>query len=164
MEQNMRVYLSPEERQYLETRIKKGIHSARLLTRARILLLADRSDGEWRRYGKIAKALHCNASTVGDICQRFIIGGLETALNDKPRPGRVPKLDGDAEARLVLLACSHPPEGRTRWTLKLLAEQLIELGLVESISEVAVYKRLKKMNLNLGKSKLGVSRKPALSL
>ena len=160
----MRVYLSPEERQYLETRIKKGIHSSRLLTRARILLLADRSDGEWRRYGKIAKALRCNASTVGDICQRFIIGGLETALNDKPRPGRVPKLDGDAEARLVLLACSHPPEGRTRWTLKLLAEQLVELGLVESISEVAVYKRLKKTNLNLGRSKLGVSQKPALSL
>ena len=159
----MRVYLSPEERQYLETRIKKGIHSARLLTRARILLLADRSDGEWRN-GKIAKALRCNASTVGDICQRFIIGGLETALNDKPRPGRVPKLDGDAEARLVLLACSHPPEGRTRWTLKLLAEQLVELGLVESISEVAVYKRLKKTNLNLGRSKLGVSQKPALSL
>jgi transposase len=164
MTQNMRVYLSTEERQHLETRIKKGIHSARVLTRARILLLADRSDGEWRRYGKIAKALHCNASTVGDICRRFVIGGLETALNDKPRPGRVPKLTGDAEARLVLLACSQPPEGRSRWTLKLLAEQLVELGLVESISEVAVYKRLKKTNSNPGRSRPGASQSQALSL
>lgn len=105
--------------------------------------------------------MHCNASTVGDICRRFVIGGLETALNDKPRPGRVPKLNGDAEARLVLLACSQPPQGRTRWTLKLLAEQLVELGLVDSISEVAVYKRLKKTNLNPGRSKLGASQSHA---
>jgi putative transposase len=128
-----------------------------VLTRARILLLADRTNGEWRRYGKIGKALHCNPSTVGDICRRFIMGGLETALFDKPRPGRTPKLTGDAEARLVLLACSQPPEGRTRWTLKLLAEQLVELGLVDSISEVAVYKRLKKMNSNPGRSRPGAS-------
>ena len=91
------------------------------------------------------------------------MGGLETALNDKPRPGRMPKLTGDAEARLVLLACSQPPEGRTRWTLKLLAEQLVELGLVDSISEVAVYKRLKKTNLNPGRSKRGASPNPALN-
>ena len=91
------------------------------------------------------------------------MGGLETALGDKPRPGRAPKLTGDVEARLVLLACSQPPEGRTRWTLKLLAEQLVELGLVDSISEVAVYKRLKKTNSNRGRSKLGVSQSRVLS-
>ena len=88
MAQTMWVYLSETERANLEARLKKGIHRARVLTRARILLLADRTDGEWRRYGKIAKSLRCSPDTVTDICKRFIMGGLETALNDKPRPGR----------------------------------------------------------------------------
>ena len=163
MAQSMRVYLSEAERADLESRLKNGIHRSRFLTRARILLLADRTDGEWRRYGKIAKALRCSPDTVTDICKCFIMGRLETSLGDKPRPGRAPKLTGDVEARLVLLACSQPPEGRTRWTLKLLAEQLVELGLVDSISEVAVYKRLKKTNSNRGRSKLGVSQSRVLS-
>jgi hypothetical protein len=134
MAQTLRVYLSETERADLEARISKGIHRARVLTRAHVLLLADRSDGEWRRYGKIAEALRCSPDTVTDICKRFVMGGLQAALNDKPRPGRAPKITVDAEARLVLLACSQPPEGHTRWTLKLLAEQLVELGLVDSIS------------------------------
>ena len=76
--------------------------------------------------------------------------GLVNALYDKARPGAVPKITGEIEAQLTMLACSAPPEGRVRWTLQLLADKLVELKLVDSISDVAVMKRLKKMNLSLG--------------
>lgn len=151
MSKALRVYLPEEERRQLEGMVRKGIRSARVMTRARILLLADRSGGKWRRYGQVAKALGCDPTTVSDICRRYAMGGLKVALYDKPRPGRAPKLTGEAEARLVLLACSQPPEGQKRWTLRLLAEQLVELGYVDSISTVAVYKRLKKMNSSPGR-------------
>ena len=84
------------------------------------------------------------AITVGRICRRFAQDGLETALLDKPRPGREPKITGDVQARLVTLCCSDPPQGRGRWTLRLLAARMVELGYLESISEVAIGKRLKK--------------------
>jgi transposase len=143
----IRVYLTDSDRQTLQALIKKGTHPARVLTRARILLLADRSDGEWRRYGTIAKLLKCCINTVTHICNRYLEHGLESALEERPRPGKTPKITGEIEARLVLLACSQAPDGRTRWTLKLLSEQLVELGLVDSISQTAVYNRLKKNEL-----------------
>jgi hypothetical protein len=86
---------------------------------------------------------------VGQVCRRFAQEGLEAALSEKPRPGQAPKITGEVEARLVALVCSEPPTDRTRWTLKLLAEKLVELELVDSISEVAVYKRLKKRTQTL---------------
>lgn len=160
MGQSLRVYLSAEERSYLEGLISKGNHASRLLRRARILLLADRISDKWNRYGKIAEVMHSDPSTVSNVCRQYVMGGIEVALNEKPRPGRAPKITGEIEARLILLACSEPPEGQQRWTLKLLAGQLVELGLVESISDVAVYKRLKKTNLNLGKSRPGAFPNP----
>lgn len=164
MGQSLKVYLPGAEKSYLEGPISKGSHPSRLLRRARILLLAGRSGGKWNRYGKIADMMHSDPSTVSTICRQYVLGGLEVALNEKPRPGGAPKITGEIEARLILLACSEPPEGQQRWTLKLLAGQLVELGLVDSISTVAVYQRLKKMNSNPGKSRPGASPSPAHSL
>jgi putative transposase len=164
MGQALRVYSTDTERQQLTTLVRTGQHSARELNRARILLLADRSSGKWKRYGEIAEAVGSDSSTVNDICRKYALGGLEIALKEKTCPGRAPKITGEIEARLVVLACSDPPQGQARWTLKLLAAQLVELKLVDSISKVAVHQRLKKTNLSLGKSKLGVSPNPAPSL
>ncbi len=88
---------------------------------------------------------------MGKICRSYVLEGLEQALYDKPRSGAPPKITGDIEAKLVMLACSEPPDGKKRWTLRLLAEQMVVLGYIDSISNVAVYKRLKKTNLSLGK-------------
>ncbi len=144
MSQHLHVHLSDAQRQHLDRLIKRGNAPARVQTRARILLLSDRGQGEKRTRGQVAQAVLCCTPTVGQVCRRFALEGLEAALSEKPRPGQAPKITGDIEARLVTLACSCPPEGCARWTFKLLAEKLVELQLVDSISEVAVYKRLKK--------------------
>jgi len=85
---------------------------------------------------------------------------MHDALYDRPRTGAPPKITGDIEAKMVLLACSDPPEGYKRWTLRLIAEQMVSLGYVDSLSNVAVYKRLKKTKSSRGKSKAGVSLVP----
>jgi hypothetical protein len=86
---------------------------------------------------------------------RYNEEGLNGALYERPRPGAAPKLTGDIEAQLTLLACSAPPDGQARWTVRLLADKIVELGLVDKISHVAVHDKLKKMNLNLGKTGAG---------
>ena len=144
------VYLSKENRQELESLIRSGESSARTQTRARILLLTDEDQKKKKRAEEIACILMCSLPTITAIRKKFMEGGLENALYDKPRPGAAPKITGEIEAQLTMLACSAPPEGRSRWTLQLLADQLVELKLVDSISDVAVMKRLKKMNLSLG--------------
>lgn len=144
------IQLSKEDRQELEGLIHSGASSARTQTRARILLLSDESQPKKKSTKEIASALLCSLPTVTNIRKKFSAGGIEKALYDKARPGAVPKITGEIEAQLTLLACSAPPEGRARWTLQLLADQLVELKLLDSISDVAVMHRLKKMNLSLG--------------
>ena len=144
------VTLSKENRQELESLIRSGESSARTQTRARILLLTDENQKQKKRAEEIASVLMCSLPTITAIRRKFVEGSLENALYDKPRPGADPKITGEVEAQLTLLACSAPPEGRARWTLQMLADKLVELKLVESISDVAVMKRLKKMNLSLG--------------
>ena len=151
-----KVVLSVSDRAELETMVRSGSWSARRLTRARLLLLADRSQGLHRTDQQIAEALFICSDTVKEIRRRYVQGGLEQALRDKPRPGRVPKITGDVEAHLIALACSEPPEGVGQWTLRLLADQLVELQILPSISHVAVHNVLKKTNSSLGRSKLGV--------
>lgn len=145
------ISLTPEQRSHLENLIRSGSAPARTQTKARLLLMTDRSLGERRKDADIAESLMINAATVGRTRRRFIDEGMEAALYDKPRPGRVPKITGDIEAKLTVLACSAPPEGHSRWTLKLLADKIVELGYVDSISYVAIHKRLKKVNSNPGK-------------
>lgn len=131
------VELSPEERQELTRLVSAGRRSARTITRARILLKADQApDGPACDDGGIADALGCGKRTVERVRQRLVEEGLEAALTHKPqcRPSRQPVLDGAAEARLVALACSEPPDGRAGWTLRLLADRLVELEVVETVS------------------------------
>ena len=140
------VDLTKEERTYLLEFIKSGKQSARKLNRARILLLAD----EGKADGEIAGALHTGTATVQRTRQRFVGGNLEGALNERPRPGGQKKLDEKGEAILETLAHSKPPEGRKRWTLQLLADRLVQLNVVDSISYETVRQELKKNDLSLG--------------
>jgi transposase len=159
------IHLSDKERKTLREITRKGSSSARRHTRARILLMADavrqRSGGERRRISNsnqtIAAELQISERTVSRVRQRYLQGGLELALGDNPRSGRPVELDGVAEAYLVALACSDPPEGRDMWTLQLLADKMVELRYVEHVSDTWVMNRLKKTNCSLGKSKAGAS-------
>ena len=139
------VDLAEEERAYLLDFIKTGEKSARKLNRARILLLADENKPDC----EIAEVLHTGASTIQRTRQRFVEGNLEGALNERPRQGQCKKLDEKGEAILETLAHSKPPEGRKRWTLQLLADRLVELKIVDSISHETVRKDVKKNELSL---------------
>jgi len=140
------VDLTNEERTYLLDFIKSSKRSARKLNRARILLLAD----EGKADGEIAEALHTGTATVQRTRQRFVEGNLEGALNERPRPGGQKKLAEKGEAILETLVRSKPPEGRKRWTLQLLADRLVQLKVVGSISYETVRQEVKKSGLSLG--------------
>ena len=146
-----KVTLTAEERQSLHDHIAIGKGAASKLTHARILLKADASeDGprwpDWR----IADALEVHIATIERVRQRFVELGFQAALDRKKReiPPRAVKMDGRVEARLIALACSSPPEGRAVWTMQLLADKLVELEVVESISDETVRKTLKKTRSN----------------
>lgn len=144
-----RVTLTEEERQSLEHLISRGKGAARKLLHARILLKADEAVG-WGDE-KISDALDVSLSTIGRVRQRFVEEGVAAALERKA-PNRVyqRRLDGEQEAHLVALVCSPPPEDRGRWTLKLLAEKMVELEYVESVAPETVRQTLKKMNSSPG--------------
>jgi len=145
------VCLSEEERSQLRGLLRRGAVPARVQTRARILLLTDASLDRHRPEEEVSRAVLTSVSTIRRTRGRFLAEGLEAALTEKPRPGAPPKITGEIEARLTLLACSDPPKGRDRWTLRLLADRLVELGCLDSISHVAVGKRLKKTRSSLGR-------------
>jgi hypothetical protein len=137
--------LTDDQRTTLNTLIRSGSAPARTHTRARILLLLDRNQAAPLQDEAIAQALRCHRNTVGNVRRRFLAEGLRAALYDKPLPPRAPKkITGEVEAHLIALACSAPPEGQRHWPLRLLANRLVELGLVDRISHVAVGARLKK--------------------
>ena len=145
------LYLNDSERAELEQLIRAGVNSARVIGRARTLLLLDRSRGRKRTFQEVSEAAMVSPGTVSNLKRRYFEGGITGALYDKPRPGAKPKVDGEVEARLIALACSEPPEGYERWTLRLLANELIALEVVEYISHVTVREVLKKTRLSLGK-------------
>jgi len=144
-----KVTLTAEERQQLHDLIRAGKAAAKKLTHARILLKADAAEGgpAWPDE-RIAEAVDVSTDTVGRVRQRFVEEGLEAALVRKKqeRPSRERTLDGRAEARLIALACSAPPTGRKAWTLRLLADRLVELEIVETVSHETVRRVLKKTN------------------
>jgi transposase len=144
------VSLNDEQHEQLNKLLSKGEANARVLTRARILLLAHK---QW--FDKdVAEALQVNPSTVMNVRKRFGTGGLDAALYDKPRPGAVRKLDGKQEALLVALACSQPDERET-WTMQLLADKLVELNVVDEISDETVRRTLKKTRSSHGRRSSG---------
>lgn len=137
------VTLTKEERDELLKLTGVGELSVRKMKRAFILLRAD--DG-WKDM-EIVEALNTSRPTVERIRKRYVEGGLEKALNEDPRPGARKKLDGRAEARIIALACSEEgPEDSAHWSLRAIADELVELGLVDSISHEAVRQVLKKTN------------------
>jgi transposase len=136
------VTLTTDERQELLKLTGSGELSARKMKRALILLRADEG---WKDKAIVA-ALNTSRPTVERIRKRYVEGGLDKALNEDPRPGARRKLDGRAEAYLIALTCSEPPDDHDHWALRLLADQLVEAGLVESISHEAVRQVLKKMS------------------
>jgi transposase len=148
-----KVTLTAEERQELQDLIAAGKAAAKKLMHARILLKADAADaGPAWPDDRIAEAIDVSAATVGRVRQRFVEEGLEAALVRKKqdRPSRERKLDGRAEARLIALACSEPPDGRAAWTLQLLADKLVELKIVDSVCDETVRRVLKKTRSSRG--------------
>ena len=140
------VTLTEEERAGLDGLTRKGKLGVRKLRRAQILLAAD----EGLTDEAIAGAIHASVSTVERTRRRFVEGGVDWALNERQRPGARPKLDGRAEAYLVALACSDPPDGRARWTMQLLADRLVALEKVEAVSDETVRRALKKTTSSRG--------------
>jgi len=144
------VRLTGEQRQELEKLAATGKRSVALSTRARVLLKAD-ADGDGWPDDRIADALDISAATVARLRKKFVQQGLDATIQRKRPTGRqYRKLDGAQEARLAALACSPPPEGQARWTMKLLADQLVELEVVESIDPATVCRTLKKPRSSRG--------------
>ena len=140
------VRLTEDQRQQLEEITSKGKTGVRIYKRAQILLLTEAG----RKDKEIAKQVGVVDTTVERVRRRFVEAGLEAAIWEKPRPGRKRKLDGKSEAFLIATACSDAPEGRSEWTMQLLADRLVELELVDSISDETVRLTLKKTNSNRG--------------
>ena len=151
-----RVSLTSEERNELRMLVTTGKAAARRLMHAHILLLAD---GEDCLDDEIVSALGTSLRTVERVRRRFVTEGLEAAIDHRPQPPRPDKIKirGDLEKKLIELACADPPRGRCHWTLQLLADQLVVLGLVDTISVETVRQALKKMTFSLGSSIRGVS-------
>jgi len=163
-----RIILTVEERARLEQMISSGKAAARRLTHARVLLLADELHGEACSDAEIISALGTSVRTIERLRRRFVTEGFEAALDHRPQPPRPDKVKvkGNVEQKLVELACADPPRGRCHWTLQLLADELVVLGLVDTISTVTVWQALKKMTSSPGSSRPGVfrpTRTPSMS-
>ena len=136
------VCLNNDQREFLEGITRKGKESARKINRARVLLLTD----EGKKDREIMETLRISDGTVERVRKRFVLEGLDVAINEKQRPGKPKKLDGRGEAILIATACSNPPEGRADWSIRLLADKLVELN----VKRETIRTTLKKMKLNLG--------------
>jgi transposase len=143
------VTLSRAERKELEETVSKGRGAVSRIKHAHILLAADENGPNWKDED-IAETFRCHRNTVANVRQRFVEEGLEEALERKKRetPPVSRLLDGRGEARLIAAACSEPPKGFAQWTMQLLADTLVVLGVVESISDETVRRTLKKTNLS----------------
>jgi transposase len=151
MGKRYKLTLTPEERQQLKELVSTGKNNAQKIKHANILLAVDESENASQTDQEVAKRFHCHVNTVASIRERFVEEGFEVALERKKRifPPHSPIFDGRAEAHLIAIACSAPPEGRSSWTMQLLADKCVELNIVETTSDETVRKVLKKMNLNL---------------
>lgn len=134
------VTLTAGEREQLQALLHKGKQAVRKVKRAQILLAADSGQLD----AAIAQTVSVHVNTVERIRKRFVEGGVNHAVTENPRPGGKSKLDGKGEAVLVALACSEPPAGEAQWTMQLLADRLVELGVVKQISDETVRRHLKK--------------------
>jgi len=162
MSPRYRVTLTEQERKELETLTRRGKTHARRFINARALLLCDVGPhGPAWSVADVAEALGVTSRTIEHLKKRFVEDGLEAALKRKPRdkPPREVIFDGAFEARLIALACSNAPEGRRRWTVRLLADKAVELNFSRSVSHMTVQRVLKKTNLSLTLADTGKSRR-----
>jgi transposase len=150
------VTLNEEERQFLEQFTTTGRHAAYQINHARILLKADQNQpgGSWSD-SDIQEALDISVRTIERVRQRFVEEGLQVSLKQRPGAGRKRQIQGEQEAHLIALRCSEPPKGKERWTLRLLANQMVELGYLESTSHETVRQTLKKTNYRGGSKSAG---------
>jgi len=139
------IKLKRKDQKILKQLITKGSQKARTITRSRILLMAN--DGKTDT--QIMEALKVARNTIRTVRYRYVHQGLEAAINEQPRPGAPDKFTGRDKAKITAIACSKPPEGRKRWTLRLIADTLVELDIVDDISHHTVQRVLKKTNLSL---------------
>ena len=144
------VFLTDKEKNRLKKNTSAGMWGVRKVKRAHILLKADKSENAPLQEDQIAHETGCSVSTVRNIKLRFAKGERLRVLEDKPRSGRPKLVDGELEAHIIATACSTPPEGRERWTVRLIAERIITLTEVDTCSPATVGRALKKMNLSLG--------------
>jgi len=144
------VRLTAEERKELQDLVKKGKTMAYRIKHANILLAVDADGSNWPDH-QVAKAYKCHQNTVVNVRQRFVEQGFQAALERKKQqtPSRQRILDGESEARLISIACSKPPEGYAKWTMQMLADELVALKVVDCVSGQTVWRTLKKTSLNL---------------
>lgn len=147
-----KVKVTDAERSELLSLLSKGEHNARIIKRANILLLSDQG----KTAPEIVENLPVSKQTVYNIRKRFVQEGLDSALHDKPRPGAKPRIQPEQEAHVIALACTEPPDGRERWTLRLLTNKIVQLGIVEEVSRETVRRTLKKTSLSPGRRNNGV--------
>lgn len=146
------IVLTPDDLSALDTFVRTGTHSSRSLIRARVLLLNHQRE----TLDSVSKLLGISYATASTIRARYKKAGLNAALSEKPRSGAPPKITATLEAHVTAVVCSEAPEGRVRWTLELLRDEIVQLNYVESISKESVRTILKKVNSNLGSLNNGV--------
>lgn len=150
---NKDIYLTIEEQEYLRNIVKSGVHNSHAITRARVLLMLDRSGkSDHVRYKRTAEYAGISVQAVYNMRDEFYENhDVEAYITRKKRvtPPRKPKLDGEGEAKIIALACSEPPEGCSRWTVRLVTARALELHLVDELSYVTVHRLLKKRNISL---------------
>lgn len=150
---NKEIYLSEAEQEFLKDLVKKGTHNSHEITRARVLLMLDRTGkSDHVRYKRTAEYAQISVQAVYNMRDEFLANhDIESYLTRKKRetPPRAPKLDGEAEAKIIALACSEAPEGYSKWTVRMLTNKAIELHFVDSLSHMTVQRLLKKRNISL---------------
>ena len=150
---NKDIYLSEEEEIRLKEIVKKGEHNAHMITRARVLLMLNRTGkSDHVRYKRTAEYAQISVQAVYNMRDEFLANhDIESYLMRKKRetPPRTPKLDGESEAKIIALACSEPPKGHSRWTVRLLSEKAVQLQFVDEISHMTIQRLLKKQNISL---------------
>ena len=151
------ILLSESDKEYLKNYVKKGIHSARAIKRANVLLQLDSG----KTIKEVSHLSGVSEATISNVKSRYKEenGDVSRAIEDKPRPGQPLKITQEVEAHITSLACSKAPDGRSQWSLRLLAEKVVELGYADSLSHEAVRKCLKKASLSRGKRSNGASAK-----
>ncbi len=155
-----KVTLSDEEIEELEALIKKGGKGYRIKHAQILLKLDEKPENEGWTYNRIHEAYNASSATIAGIAKRFVENGLESALGRKKRENYPRKVTGEVEAQISAIACSAPPEGHSRWTMQMIADELIRLEVVDYITDSTVCRTMKKTRLSRGSRKSGVFLKP----